>query len=86
LVVTVFLTEPGAVTHSISDVVASIETGWSGVPPSGAGDALLCADGFVGPGSFSVVQPARAVAVTTRATARRREFTVAVSNDAVGLG
>ena len=49
--------EPGAVggdrvrdrprrgTHSISDVVASIGAGWSGVPPAGAGDALLWADG-----------------------------------------
>ena len=49
LVVTVFATAPGAGTHSSSDVVASIGAGWSGVPPSGAGDALLWADGFEGP-------------------------------------
>ena len=73
LVVTVFATTPGAGTHSISDVVASIGAGWSGVPPSGAGDALLWADGFEGPGSLSEEQPASVSAATASTVAARRD-------------
>ena len=63
LVVTVFATAPGAGTHSISDVVASIGAGWSGVPPAGAGDDAW-ADGFDGPGSWSDEQPASVSSAT----------------------
>ena len=75
LVVTVFATAPGASAHSSSDVVASIGAGWSGVPPSGAGDALLWADGFEGPGSWSDEQLASVSAATASTVAKRRDCT-----------